>query len=169
MVTLLNGQEKTAVIREYQLRYALPVLIETGLYNGRGSGMAIRDLFDRYYVIDNNPENTRAAQNAGFRAITGDSAETLDVLLRLDVFGPAIFWLDAHYIGLDGEPDECPLLGELDAILAWEHAPQSVVLIDDVRMMTGAIGWPMLAEVVEKASVVWNCNTQDDILRCVPR
>ncbi|HEY1584203.1 MAG TPA: hypothetical protein VGH63_00875 [Polyangia bacterium] len=62
---------------------------------------------------------------------------------------------------------DAPLLDELRAIMHWTYAEDSVVLIDDVRMM-GREGWPEASEVEELCALLWNVETRDDVIRCVP-
>ena len=162
---MLGAAEKPAVLRSYGNAYKLDILIETGLYNGHGSGMGLH--FPIYYVIDVQEENVRIAREYGYDAWLGDSADVLPTLLSM-VSRPALFWLDAHNTsGYDESPD-CPLMRELDAILAWPYHAASVVLIDDVRLMNGEFEWPTLAEVEAKLSP-WSVSLADDILRAVPK
>nr|VFK13685.1 MAG: hypothetical protein BECKLPF1236A_GA0070988_100932 [Candidatus Kentron sp. LPFa]VFK29804.1 MAG: hypothetical protein BECKLPF1236C_GA0070990_1009510 [Candidatus Kentron sp. LPFa] len=51
-----------------------------------------------------------------------------------EVTEPAVFWLDARYsVGSTaGADDQCPLIGELEAIVARPYG--DFVLIDDVRL-----------------------------------
>jgi len=66
--------DKILVLRDYAQRYGLRTMVETGLYGGRGSGMEMRDLIDRYEVIDSDLDQCLAASNAGAKVWYGDSA-----------------------------------------------------------------------------------------------
>lgn len=163
----LGYGEKIEVLRDYSVRYGLRTMIETGLYNGRGSGMEMQDLLDLYWIIDCDPEQVEAARSNGFFATCGDTGEMFGVFIS-GVFRPCLFWLDAHLVANADEENGSSLGGELDAILAWPHAAQSVVLIDDIRMM-GREGWPTLAEVLSRCEPVWDVLVEADIVRCTPR
>jgi len=169
--------EKRAVIRHYLERYELRVMVETGLYQGRGSGMEMHDLVDTLYLIDNDPANCTSARTNDTNAIVvdGDSATVLPGLLA-GLRSPALFWLDAHsWVGEEfgDDPLPSPLLTELDGILAWPHAAQSVVLIDDIRQMADQPlvqpGWPSLEDLRAKVGDVWARDERDDILRLTPK
>lgn len=119
---------------------------ETGY--GRGSGIeeAVKHPFERIYSVEYLPEVASAA-NARWRedlrvyVAPGHSPEILEELLRLHP-SPGLFWLDAHYPGLDTESgsveaDEettLPLQAELSK---FEGRPGDVILIDDLRIYTG--------------------------------
>lgn len=162
-MALLEGGGKVQVLRDYLQKTGLRTLVETGLYEGRGSGGSCLDLLDSLVIIDISPDNCdKAGRNyPSARVIQGDSGEVLPAILP--DLGPALFWLDAHAVTDDLEENHSPLLAELDAILAWPHAAQSVVLIDDVRMM-GLPGWPTLDDVLA-LSDGWEATVKDDILR----
>lgn len=172
----LGMAEKRQVIRSYLGRHRLRTLVETGLYQGRGSGMEMLDLLDTYVVVDNDVENCEAAREVcpAAEVICGDSAKVLPGILT-GLSGSALFWLDAHsWVGEEfgDDPPGSPLLAELAAITAWEHAAGSVVLIDDLRQMAdqplAQPGWPLLTEL-RKAAGLWVQHEQDDILRLTPR
>jgi hypothetical protein len=183
---LLNQQQKTELLRSYGIAYELRILVETGLWNGHGSGMPIARGFDRYVAVDAQQANWQRAKDAGFEAHFGSSAIVLPYLLgrranmmrepaeRLDR-NPALFWLDAHYV-VEGDDflaaNPSPLLAELRAILEWPHAPRSVVLVDDVRML-GAPGWPTRDEIAATLDTFgdnpWEAREVDDVLRLVPQ
>ena len=62
-----------------------------------------------------------------------------------------------------------PLLEELKAILTWEHAPASVVLVDDMRLL-GQPGWPARADLAGlDLGEIWDAEETADILRLTPR
>jgi hypothetical protein len=161
--------DKSGLLRDYVARYAACSLVETGLYQGHGSGMDVPGV--DYLAIDWQPENVDAARGAGYRAACGDSAVVLaDVIGH--VAAPALFWLDAHAISDDeGSPTVCPLMGELAAIIGWEHAGSSVVLIDDLWGMGTIRGWPTLDELREAADApgLWDRDEEMGVMRLTPR
>lgn len=166
----MTPAQKVELIQGYLARRPdLRVGIETGLWNGTGSLDKIHGLRSTI-VIDIDPENCRLAEPSYSRVILGDSAVQLAKLLDLDYGGavrePALFWLDAHKLEeYDGE-DSCPLLDELRAIVAWPHASRSVVLIDDVRLLTDrASGYPTPAQVGEVIEGIgWLTESNDDVM-----
>lgn len=173
----LGMAEKRVVIRDHLVWYGLTTMVETGLYQGRGSGMEMRDVVSTLYLIDNDPRNCEGARanDPAAVVIEGSSDTVLPGLLAL-LPSPALFWLDAHsWVGdeFGDDPPPSPLLAELDAILGWPHAAQSVVLIDDLRQMADQPlvqpGWPSLADLRLKAGDVWVSDERDDILRLTPR
>ncbi len=105
-----------------------------------------------------------------FRLLQGDSATLLPgVLESLD--GPALFWLDGHYMG--GESgrgtEDTPVIAEMTALFA--HPVRGhVVLIDDARLFDGTGGYPRLDEFtrwVQKQRPGTNVTVDGDIIRCV--
>jgi hypothetical protein len=86
--------------------------------------------------------------------LLGDSRQHIRNLLPS--LPPTLFWLDAHYSGTDthGERDQCPLLGEIEAIAAT--LDRNAVMIDDMRMIAApppppmrAEQWPTLCDVTD--------------------
>lgn len=160
--------EKLELLRSYLQASGLRTMVETGLYNGRGSGMELADLLDTYYIIDVSEEQIVAAIKQGYTDVwTGDSGVLMPGVLA-SLHKPAFFWLDAHLVSTEDEPNASPLLAELAAIVAWPHATTSTVLIDDVRLMARK-GWPSLEQVLAVCESVWSCTVARDVLRCVPR
>ena len=99
--------------------------------------------------------------------------------LIIDPRRATVFWLDAHYQGLgrdqmDAAAGECPLLAELDVILAagWEVRP--VILIDDAHCF-GCPGnrppdpkldlktWPTYAQIAARLAG-WALAVRDDVI-----
>lgn len=168
----MTPAEKVALIRDYAGRYPqLRVFVETGLWQGGGSWEGVRDLFYCCYAIDLDESNVEEAIGKGLQVgYVGDSADWLPELLQhLDE--PALFWLDAHCMSeYDGE-DSCPLLAELAAIVAWPYAADSVVLIDDARLL-GRPGYPthdQLYALAERGYYRrWLWISKDDVIRLTP-
>lgn len=166
--------DKSGVLREYAARFHVKTLVETGLYGGRGSGMHVP--VETYVAIDYQVANLNEAERIcpGGVYLLGDSAEVLPRVLGNDELAPPVlFWLDAHAID-DEEPSptKCPLTAELAAIGAWEYAPNSVVLIDDLWAMGRVSGWPTLLELRKYArdhASVWECSEEGGIMRLTPR
>lgn len=118
----------------------IKTFIETGTYKG-GTACWAAGYFDKVITIELSLELLREAviqhsdwcPNITF--IPGDSKEELGRIVPT-LGGQAIFWLDAHYSGAStvGIEAECPLLGELYAIVSSKLL--HYILIDDAHMFT---------------------------------
>lgn len=132
--------------------------VETGTFRGDTAHWASGH-FEEVCTIELSPEYhaaalRRFADNKRVRPLAGNSPEVLAALMPT-IVGPAIFWLDAHWSGMDtsGRGKECPLLEELEAINA---SPEDhVVLVDDARLFCApppkphfADSWPDLFTTV---------------------
>ncbi len=129
------------------------VFIETGTYRGDSAARAARS-YPRVHTVELSPELAARAQHR-FRGThvtchAGDSREVLTALLP-ESATPVMLWLDAHYSGgvTAGSEDRCPLLDEVDIIVARRAPATTIVAIDDVRCFTGSGGFPALDEVVK--------------------
>jgi hypothetical protein len=165
---------KYGVIKEYQRRFGLRTLIETGTFAG-GTIDALEGRFDRIVSIELSPDwHARAvARFASLRHVTlvhGDSATRLPEVLQT-LREPALFWLDAHYSGpitARGAIDS-PIVRELEAIRAHGISGH-VILIDDMRDFQGGDGYPAVAELLDwirAADPGADVEVRDDILRWV--
>lgn len=168
-MTVLGWQEKATLLAEYFDRYGpFRFVVETGIYNGQGSCFQFEDRAE-VVAVEADDESAAKARAAGHDVRTGDSAVLLPALLA-SRDAPVLFWLDAHPT-TDDDTSTTPLLAELDAILHWPHAAQSVVLVDDVRLM-GREGWPHLNYIIARIPVsarpLWHLHNQDDIFRLTP-
>jgi hypothetical protein len=163
--TLLAG------VREHELT----VLVETGIWQGGGSGMGVVDAGavreDHYFVVDWQESNCELVRERYPRArvFCGDSAAVLPgIVAGLERVGvPALFWLDAHGIEIDVGFPPCPLYAELRAI--HSSSLPHVVLIDDMHMM-GGHDWPALDELRSfvDASGRWARTEEHDIMYLTP-
>jgi hypothetical protein len=121
----------------------ITVFVETGTYQG-DTAVALAPHFARVLSIEGCRERSETVlQREGLPSNVelwcGDSARWLGHVLR-NVSGPAIVFLDAHWIAAGKEPDQdgyqaglsyCPLCGELEAVREGD-----VVLIDDAHFFT---------------------------------
>lgn len=144
-----------ALILALQQRMGLTEFVETGTYRGDTAAWAAGH-FARVTTVELSPAFHTAAQarfrgQPGVRTLQGDSATVLRAVVPA-LAGPAVFWLDAHWSGLDtaGREAECPLLAEIGLINASPLA--HVVLVDDARLFCAppprphrAEQWPDLA------------------------
>jgi hypothetical protein len=147
-----------ALIMALQQRLGLGDFVETGTYRGDTAAWAAGH-FPRVTTIELSPAYCAAAQTRfhdqpNVRVLGGDSSTVLREVVPA-LAGPALFWLDAHWSGLDtaGQEAECPLLAEIALINA---APlPHVLLVDDARLFCAppphphrAAQWPDLAATV---------------------
>jgi hypothetical protein len=137
----------------------LESFVETGTFEGATAEQAAQH-FSRVATIELSPRLFMAAESKlqtipNVTCLLGDSRRHLASLLP--GLSPALFWLDAHWTGLEitaGAKDECPLLGEIKVI-----APvldRHVVLIDDAGLFLApppsghkADHWPSIAEIID--------------------
>jgi hypothetical protein len=143
-----------------QKRLALGEFVETGTYRGETAAWAARH-FARVTTIELSPSFHAAAQarfqaEPRVRALGGGSVAVLREVVPA-LAGPAVFWLDAHWSGLDtaGREAECPVLDEIATIDASPH--DHVVLVDDARLFCAppprphrADHWPNLATLTAR-------------------
>lgn len=133
-----------------QRHLRLEDFVETGTYRGETAAWAAEH-FARVATIELSTEY-HAAATARFRAqpqvrvLLGDSGAMLRKVAA-ELVGPAVFWLDAHWSGLDtaGRETECPLLAELAILNA---APTThTLLVDDARLFAAPPPRPLRAEL----------------------
>lgn len=123
--------------------------IETGTYRGDTAAWAAGH-FARVTTIELSPAFHAAAQarflaQPAVRCLVGDSPTALREIVSA-LAGPALFWLDAHWSGLDtaGRDAECPLLAEIAVINAVPRT--HTVLVDDARLFCAPPPPPHRAE-----------------------
>jgi len=129
---------------------AIDDFVETGTYRGETAAWAAEH-FARVATVELSPEYHAAAvarfeARPQVRVLLGDSGETLRRIAG-ELPGAAIFWLDAHWSGLDtaGRETECPLPAELAILNA---APVThTLLVDDARLFAAPPPRPHRAEL----------------------
>lgn len=173
----LGGDGKERLLIAFAEYYGCRTLVETGLWNGRGSGMRVFEsgAVDYYVAIDWQGDNIDAVLDRyhgrdDYSAIIGDSGRILGGLPAWTAPAPFLFWLDAHALDASEGAPPCPLRAELEAIIGWQHAGSSVVLIDDLHMM-GTFDWPQLDDVrrlVDDADL-WDRAEDANIIRLTPK
>lgn len=117
-------------------KYPNPIFIETGTWQGECSSMARSIGFEVYTIefdINNyNHSKNRFGNDKKIHLYHGSSADWLPKILA-EIKSPATIWLDAHP-SLDWMTvDDCPIMQELEAILAESKRLKFKVLIDDLR------------------------------------
>ena len=139
----------TGLILALKRQLTIDDFVETGTYRGDTAAWAAEH-FARVATIELSPEY-HAAATARFqtqpqvRVLLGDSGAMLRKVAA-ELPGSAIFWLDAHWSGLDtaGRETECPLLAEL-AILNAASVTHTL-LVDDARLFAAPPPRPHRAE-----------------------
>lgn len=167
---------KRGVLREFARRYSLPILVETGTYQG-DMVHAMRRTFKKIISIELSSELASQAQarfqntkSPKIEILCGDSGKVLPELLpKLD--DGVVFWLDGHFSGgITAKAElETPLTDELLQIFKSFQLPH-VILVDDARLL-GTGDYPSLSQVQKWASGFrpgWKVELQDDILRIFP-
>lgn len=169
---MLTEAEKRALLRATAEKHGLRIFVETGTYEGDTLAALVSEPspFHRLFSVElSEPHYTRARKRfesmpdcveIGF----GNSGAWLEVLVP-KLYGPALFWLDAHpgEPGTAGKYGECPLRRELLAIFGQPPAFDHVVLVDDARLFREQ-GWPRLKEIREIAKG-WHVELADDVVR----
>ena len=147
------------LILQLRSEYDLKEFIETGTYYGNTAVWAASH-FDNVTTIEYSRKIFEKAvarhssiQNINF--IFGDSRSALKTIVP-KLTRPVIFWLDSHWSGGEtyGKNDECPLIGEIQAIHMSKYA--HFVFIDDARLFMSPPPrphridqWPSIDEVIE--------------------
>ncbi len=167
-------EAKQAVIRSYQQRYALPIMVETGTYQG-DMVAAMRDAFQRIVTIELSVDLHRKAQgrfaaDRGVSLLQGDSGEVIGRLLA-DLDAGTLFWLDGHWSdGVTAKgSSNTPVMAELRHVLGFQRP--FVILIDDARCFTGRDDYPTVAEIealVRERRPDLRVTVDDDIIRVEP-
>jgi hypothetical protein len=123
--------------------------VETGTYKGDASAL-LAARFASVASIELSADLHRAALNTlglvpNLTLLAGSSPEVLQTLER--PHGGTLFWLDAHWSGLDtaGSENPCPVLEEIRAI--GPGHPDDCLLIDDARLFNSP-EWPLLIDVM---------------------
>jgi hypothetical protein len=104
--------------------------------------------------------------------VTAEHGASPSVLRQLES-RPTLYWLDAHWSGLDtaGAENPCPVLEEIAAIPAH---PADCLLIDDARLFAATREperWPTLVEVIDalgQARPTAHVTVLHDLILCVP-
>jgi hypothetical protein len=165
---------KQRTVIGYQRRHRLRNFVETGTYTGE-MVQALSGRVDRIISIELAPSlhaqaAVRFAGRRHIQLLCGDSADLLPAVLE-SLDGPALFWLDGHYMG--GESgrgtQDTPVMAEMAALLV-HRLHGHVVLIDDARLFDGTGGYPRLHELtawVKAQRPGTHVAVDGDIIRCV--
>lgn len=165
---------KQMAIEEYQKKFDLKLLVETGTYLG-DMVEAQRNHFEKIYSVELSKKLFQRATKrfkvySHINILNGDSGVVLNKLIQ-EIDKPALFWLDGHYSeGITAKgAKECPVLEELEAIQKSNF--YHIILIDDARLFNGTRDYPTLDEIkqiFEKNNRVYSLTVKDDIIRLIP-
>ncbi len=162
---------KQNLIKSYQKKTGIKILIETGTYMG-DMVYAMKNVFDKIYSIELSKElfgkcQKRFRKNKNVILLNGDSGEMISSILK-EIKKPVIFWLDSHYSGgntVKGNKDT-PIADELRSILEnsfFNH----IILIDDARCFNGSNDYPTineLNEIVLKYTKDYELKVNEDVI-----
>jgi hypothetical protein len=150
-------ERKRQLLHELWCQHRMGTAVETGTFVGDTTAF-LAERCARVITIELDPDlaaraRARFEDQPGVTVVEGDSGALLGGLLD-DLDEPALFWLDGHFSGPhEGIPTargrtDTPLLEELKALADWKHAKDSVVLIDDARLI-GVGDYPSFDEIRE--------------------
>jgi len=166
---------KQKAIREYQNKYGLEILVETGTYLGE-MVEAQKNNFKKIFSIELSKKlsakATRKFRNyPHITIIYGDSSNELKSLVPI-FDHPALFWLDGHYsagITAMGQK-ECPVEEELEIIL--KSSIPHIILIDDARLFNGTHDYPTIDQIkslINKSGKSYEIEVKNDIIRLITK
>lgn len=123
------------------------------------------ELSDRYF-------EAALAELAALPNVAVEHGSSPSVLTTLPP-APTLYWLDAHWSGLDtaGSEHPCPVLDEIASI---PPHPADCLLIDDARLFATTSEperWPTLVDVIEalcRARPASHVTVLHDLIICVP-
>lgn len=171
----MSASEKYRLLSEFQQRFALETLVETGTYTG-GTVEACRPFFKKLYSVELNLEmwqkaKDRFANDINVEIIQGDSAQVLETIVP-KVSERTLYWLDAHYcLGQTSQGSlDTPILSELKTIFNSPYK-NCYILIDDARCFIGWNDYPrvnFLEKMVRKQNSDLVFEVKDDVIRIYP-
>jgi len=165
---------KQMTIAEYQQKYNISILVETGSFLG-DMVEAQKRRFNQIFSIELGVDlyrNTfkRFKRNGHIKILLGDSGKVLPNILS-EINEPAIFWLDGHYsAGITAKGDkECPIYEELNAIFNSEKF-NHILLIDDARCFNGEGDYPTIEDLssfIKSRDKNYTVEIKNDIIRYI--
>ena len=144
-------------ILELKQKFDCNVFFETGFYKGVRFQYALECDFDKVICIEllsrfaeDGRENFKKEIEQGRAFIHNDDSANMSLYLNEVLNDKVLFWLDAHLDNGLGSAtvnpkSKCPILYELESIKKLNKKP--IILIDDVRCITGASWGQSLLEV----------------------
>ena len=165
--------------------------IETGTHEGKTlANMVQSGLFKTYHSIElrnacYQKVKPRFVNHSNIHLHLGSSPGVLREII--DPSRSTTFWLDAHYQGrqreeIDPADGECPLLGELEVILAFEWEQLPVIIIDDAEIFRPGRGavrrgtanfdfkqWPTTAEIKSSLGAAYDVVEAGSLIYGLPK
>jgi len=144
---------KSVLAAAIGLRAGKRNFVETGTYIGQ-SLLMISGLFDRLATVEADPVlHTAAVRLFAAKGVEnvelalGDSRSFLAGIDR-DFGNDSVYFLDAHYShGITSrEYGTCPVIDEIATVI--DRSPEAVIVVDDLRTMSGSDGYPTLDEIL---------------------
>ena len=131
---MISASDKWNALAEFGNRFGLLVFVETGGYHGFTVDN-LKDKFRFLITIEIGDVLYREIYDRGIPNVLplhGDSAVLLPKVVKL-LNEPALFWLDAHFSGMDtaGDGVQIPIDAELRSILSGQER-RHVVCVDDI-------------------------------------
>jgi hypothetical protein len=165
---------KQMAIAEYQQKYNISILVETGSFLG-DMVEAQKRRFNQIFSIELGVDlyrNTskRFKRNEQIKILLGDSGKVLPDILS-EINEPAIFWLDGHYsAGITAKGDkDCPIYEELNAIFNSKKI-NHILLIDDARCFNGEGDYPTIEDLssfINSKDKNYTVEIKNDIIRYI--
>jgi predicted O-methyltransferase YrrM len=144
---------KSVLAAAIGLRSGKRYFVETGTYIGE-SLLMIAGLFDQLVSVEADPILHSAAKrlfmDKGITNVELSMGDSRSLLQHIDpAFGDeSVYFLDAHYShGITSrEYGACPVIDEIVTVI--ERSPDAVIVVDDLRTMTGLDGYPTLVDIL---------------------
>ena len=175
-----------AIIQRVKDEFDLQTFVETGTHLGETSAWA-SGVFKQVFTIEASEDYHREARQrhaalANVVFLLGDSRTCLaETVAHLS--SPALFWLDAHWMGAGtlpqavvyGQTGECPVLQEIEIINA--SPLNHFIFIDDARLFLAppprphrAADWPDIATLLASLNTPAPRYTvvYDDVIGSIP-
>ena len=150
LATVLPSPRKFYELARYAEEFGLRTCVESGTWRGDTTARLSAELCDRVVTIELSPAHASAARarfadDPSVLVLEGDSGALLagPEFQPAAMPEPALFFLDGHWswgntaLGAAADGGETPILAELAAIFASDHARRSAIVIDDSRMFLG--------------------------------
>ncbi|MCK7616155.1 hypothetical protein [Roseibium sediminicola] len=178
----LSEKKLSEVVRAIAKREGIKTFVETGTYKGVTSVWAAEH-FSNVITLEIDPETikttrTELAHVDNIEFLEGCSRVVLPRILKDTKEEKLCFWLDAHKGGgYFGSGNDCPLIGEIEAINA--SAVAAYIFIDDARGFLKPPPPPFDWRYWPDISTVLSALNQgpepryiivvDDVIVCVPK
>lgn len=170
----VSNYSKQEALREFQKKFQVKILVETGTYLGDTLYSLSTD-FEQLYSIELSEHYYQLAKKRfknipQVNLLQGDSGEVLRGLVP-KLKSKALFWLDGHYSGgltAKGEK-ECPVFEELHSIFSSPF--QHLIFIDDARLFIGKNDYPTIQEMrdfIKLQKPSYHFSIENDCIRLLP-